>query len=121
MRAVSLPCNESLTYEFTTTCEGEAALHTALIPTQPNNKGDLCFSVAVDDAEPVVFSLKEKFRSEGWKQNVLRGQAVKTLRLPHLSKGNHRLTIKALHPHIIVDQWMLDFRPSRSFYLFPHL
>lgn len=121
MRAVSLPCNESLTYEFTTTREGEAALHTALIPTQPNDKGDLCFSVAVDDAEPVVFSLKEKFRSEGWKQNVLRGQAVKTLRLPHLSKGNHRLTIKALHPHIIVDQWMLDFRPSRSFYLFPHL
>ena len=30
-------------------------------------------------------------------------------------------TLKALNPHIVVDQWMIDFQPSRSFYLFPHL
>ena len=64
MAAVSLPCNESLTYEFTTTREGTAVLHTALIPTQPNDKGDLCFSVAIDDSDPVVFSLSERFSSE---------------------------------------------------------
>lgn len=119
MKAVSLPKGESLTYNITTTKEGKAVLRTALVPTQPNDNGDLRFSVCIDGGLPKVFSLKEKFRSEGWKQNVLRGQAVKTLELDNLSKGSHTITIKALDHHIIVDQWMLDFNTKRKHYLFP--
>ena len=119
MNAVSLPKGGELTYRFATSAEGNAVLHVALIPTQPNDKGDLRFSVSVDGREPSVFSLKEKFRSEGWKENVLRGQAVKTLKLDGLSGGDHTLVIKALDPHIVVDQWMVDFHPERKFYLFP--
>ena len=94
-------------------------LRTALIPTQPNDNGDLRFSVSVDGGEPKVFTLKEKFRSEGWKQNVMRGQAVRTLELPALKAGTHKLEIKALDNHIVVDQWMLDTKADRKFYLFP--
>ena len=119
MNAVSLPKEGSLSYSFSTSKDGNAVLRVALIPTQPNDKGDLRFSVSVDGADPTVFSLKEPFRSERWKVNVLRGQAVRELKLDALKAGNHTLVIKALDPHVLVDQWMIDYNPNRKFYLFP--
>mgnify|MGYP002522849462 FL=1 len=119
MEAVALPKDGKLTYTFTAEKDGNAVLRTALIPTQPNDKGDLRFSVSVDGAEPTVFSLKEPFRSERWKLNVLRGQAVRELKLDNLKAGAHTLVIQALDPHIVVDQWMVDYQPGRKFYLFP--
>lgn len=118
MNAVRLPKGETLSYDFTTACEGEAILYVALIPTQPNDKGDLRFSVSIDGGEPQVCSLKEKFRSEQWKLNVLRGQALKTFPVT-LSKGQHHMEINALDDHIVVDQWMVDFKKDRKFYVIP--
>lgn len=119
MKAVSLPKNGTLSYDFDIAKDGDALLKVAVIPTQPNDKGDLRFSVSVDGAKPMVYSLKEAFRSEGWKQNVLRGQAVRDLKLTGLKSGKHRLVIKALDAHLIVDQWMIDSDLNRRFYLFP--
>lgn len=82
-------------------------LQTALIPTQPNDNGDLRYSVCIDEQEPIVFNLKEPFRSEEWKQNVLRGQALRQQKT-RLSKGSHTLIIRALDAHIVVDQWSVQ-------------
>lgn len=119
MKAVALSKGESLIYDFETVKGGDALLKVALIPAQPNDKGDLRFSVSVDGAEPTVFSLKEPFRSERWKLNVLRGQAVRDLKLEGLKAGSHTLVIKALDAHVVVDQWMIDYDLNRKFYLFP--
>ena len=119
MEAVALPKGGALTYDFTTADSADAVLRIALIPTQPNDNGDLRFSVSIDGAEPKIFSLKEKFRSEGWKQNVLRGQAVRTMALSGLKAGLHRLVIRAIDNHVVVDQWMIDRDATRKFYLFP--
>ena len=118
MKAVALAKGASLSYDFEVAAEGDYTLLTALIPTQPNDNGDLRYSVAVDQNEPVVYTLKEPFRSEQWKLNVLRGQARRTLRT-HLTTGTHTLTIKALDDHIVVDQWMIDPQKDRPFYLLP--
>ena len=118
MNAVSIPKGGELTYEFETQQEGEAVLYTAMIPTQPNDKGDLRYQVTIDDQEPVVISLKEKYRSEFWKQSVLRGQALKQTTVK-IGKGKHTLKIKALDDHIIMDQWMIDFKKGRKFYVIP--
>ena len=107
MKAVALPKDASLTYRFDMKEDGEYMLQTALIPTQPNDNGDLRYSVSIDDQEPVVFNLKEPFRSEEWKQNVLRGQALRQQKVG-LSKGAHTLTIRALDAHIVVDQWSVQ-------------
>ncbi len=119
MRAVNLPQGDSLVYHFNSLQADSALLRIALIPTQPNDNGDLRFSVSIDGNSPKVFNLKEPFRSEPWKEQVLRGQAVKALGLKDLTAGQHTLIIKALDPHILVDQWMIDFNPGRKFYLFP--
>ena len=109
MNAVSVPKDGMLTYRFEVEKAGDYQLQTALIPTQPNDNGDLRYSVSIDDGEPTVYSLKEPFRSEEWKHNVLRGQALRDLPV-NLSAGRHTMTIRALDPHIVVDQWQLKSR-----------
>ncbi len=124
MNAVSIPKGAEVVYEFTihdgmkVPDNGEAMLYTAMIPTQPNDKGDLRYSVQLDNEEPIIISLKEKYRSDFWKTSVLRGQALKQTPVT-VSKGKHILRIKALDDHIIADQWMLDFKPGRKFYVIP--
>lgn len=118
MNAVSLPKGGSLTFEFDCPWEGEAVLRTAVIPTQPNDKGDIRFSVRIDNETPQEISFRETGRTDTWKRNVLRGQAVKKTQHT-LTSGKHTLTITALDNHVVVDQWMLDFIPDRKFYVFP--
>ena len=118
MNAVALPRGATLTYEFDSPQEGEALLYTAMIPTQPSDKGDLRYQVTLDNLEPVVISLKTPYRSEQWKQSVLRGQALAKTPV-RLTKGPHKLHIQALDDRIIADQWMIDFCPDRKFYVIP--
>ena len=118
MNAVAIPKGGELVFNFEASVDGDATLYTAMIPTQPNDNGDLRYAVQIDDAEPVVISLKEPFRSESWKQNVLRAQALKQTPVK-LSKGRHVLKIKAIDNHIICDQWMIDFKSGRKFYVIP--
>ena len=118
MNAVSLPKGQSITFEFDSAWEGEAILRMAVIPTQPNDQGDIRFSVSMDGGSSQVCSFKEGFRTEAWKQNVLRGQAVRNTRHT-LTKGRHTLSVTALDDHVLIDQWMVDFKPERMFYVFP--
>ncbi len=119
-RAVALDKGSSLTYRFNVADSDKfTTLTTAVIPTQPSDDGDLRFSVSIDGGEPEIYSLKEPFRSEQWKKNVLRGQALRTLDLPALTPGEHTLTITAIDPHIIVDQWILDQKSDRKYYIIP--
>ena len=103
MHAVAMPKDGQLTYEIEIAAEDDYTLQTALIPTQPNDDGDLRFSVTIDNEQPVVYSLKEPFRSERWKQNVLSGQAVRDTKV-HLHQGHHTMTLRALDDHIVFDQ-----------------
>jgi len=118
MNAVSIAKGSSVTYTFNAPKSGDAVIRTAMIPTQSNDKGDIRYSVSIDGGEPVVYSLKEPYRSEGWKQNVLRGQALRNTNVK-VGAGTHTLTITALDDHIVFDQWMLDYKPGRRFYMFP--
>lgn len=116
--AVPVPAGASLVYDFETGMQGSAVIRVAVIPTQANDRGDIRLSIGVDGGEPQIFSIKEPFRSERWKLNVMRGQAVVELPV-ELSHGRHTLTLSAVDDHIIFDQWMVDFKPERKFYMFP--
>ena len=118
MKAVAMPKDGALTYCFNISVAGDYTLYTMLIPTQANDRGDIRYSVSVDGETSVVYSLKEKYRSEMWKLNVLRGQSVRQT-VMNLSAGRHTLVIKALDNHIVVDQWMLDGKDGRQFYMLP--
>src|SRR5574344_1771694 len=97
MNAVSLPKGGTLTYEFNCPFSGEALLRTAVIPTQSNDKVDIRFSVSIDNEKAQIVSFLENGRTE----------------------GKHTLNITALDDHVIIDQWMLDAKADRKFYMFP--
>ena len=113
MNAVALPKDGTLTYHFEIEQAGEYNLQFALIPTHPADNGDLCFNVSIDDQAPVIFNMKEPFRSERWKENVLRQQAHRDIRV-QLETGSHTLTIRALDNRIVVDQWKIKLLTNRK-------
>ncbi|MGI6243381.1 MAG: glycosyl hydrolase 115 family protein [Prevotella sp.] len=117
MKAIALPKGGSLNYKFYAK-RGKAVVYTALIPTHAGDMGDIRYSVSIDGGTPVVYSLKEPYHSERWKQNVLRGQTVHSQQI-YMTAGTHTMEIKALDHHIIVDQWMIDYDTDREFYIFP--
>ena len=67
----------------------------------------LRFSVSLDGGEPEVINYETKGRSEEWKENVLRNQAIRKIILPVSSKKQHQLVVKALDEGVILDQIML--------------
>ncbi len=117
MNAVSVPKGGNISFDITLDKALDGVLRTAVIPTQANDKGDIRYKVTVN-GQSETYSLKEPFRSERWKQNVLRGQALRTMNI-QLPAGHHTITIEALDEHIIIDQLMLDPVKDRKFYVFP--
>lgn len=118
MEAVDLKKGSTLSYTFEVKEKTDGAVRVAVIPTHSVDGKDIRFSISVDGAVPTIYNIKEPFRSEQWKSNVMRGQTVRQLPLT-LEAGQHRLEIKALDDNIVIDQWMWDDQPSRKFYLFP--
>ena len=118
MKSLNLPKGSVVKYNFLCEKTDSAIIRIATIPTHAVNQNDIRFSVTIDGNNEQIFTLKEPFRSEQWKQNVLRGQAVKSFQLL-LEKGTHTLEIKALDEGIILDQWMIDYNLNRKFYMFP--
>lgn len=116
--AVPVDKGERLDYMFNLSRSGKAVIRIAVIPTQANDKGDIRFGVSVDGGREEVISIKEPYRSDRWKENVSRGQAV--IEIPvEIGEGHHNLSLRAIDNHIIFDQWMIDFKTDRRFYLFP--
>lgn len=118
MKALSLPKYSSVKYDFNCDDTDSAIVRIAMIPTHAVNNNDIRFSVSIDNGQYQTFSLKENGHTEQWKENVLRGQAIKTFKT-YLNQGHHTLEIKALDDNIIIDQWMIDFNMDRQFYMFP--
>lgn len=119
-RSLELAKGASVSYVFYI----DDTIHTptltiATIPTQPNDKGNLRYRVTVDGRHSYDLDLKEPFRSEQWKLNVLRAQALRNIGLPPLAPGEHILKIEATDPHIIIDQWCVDGKPGRKYYVIP--
>ena len=119
MQALSVPRGRRVNYQFEKEAAGPVVLRIAVIPTQPNDTGDLRFRVLLDGAPVDTVSFRVPYRSETWNDNVQRGQSVATLSLSDLSRGEHLLTLQALDDHVLFDQWMIDPDPDRKFYLFP--
>ena len=67
----------------------------------------LRFTLSVDKSAPQTVSYETKGRSEEWKENVLRNQAIRKVKLPVSKRKSHKLVIKALDEGVVLDQIML--------------
>lgn len=116
-RAVGIRMNDALTFSFDNWKTDSVEVDIRLLPNHPVHGEQLRFSVSLDDATPKVLSYETKGRSEEWKENVLRNQAIRKITLPVSGKKSHQLVIKALDEGVILDQVLLyaPYSPSVSF------
>lgn len=110
-KATGIDKGDALMFSFDNRKTDSVEVDIRLLPNHPVGGDQLRFSISLDDAEPEVISYETKGRSEEWKENVLRNQAIRTVRLPISGKKSHKLVIKALDEGVILDQVML-YMPS---------
>ena len=110
-KATGIDKGDALMFSFDNWKTDSVEVDIRLLPNHPVRGDQLRFSISLDDAAPEVISYETKGRSEEWKENVLRNQAIRTVRLPISGKKSHKLVIKALDEGVILDQVML-YMPS---------
>ena len=62
------------------------------------------FTIELSGKETSPIHYETKGRSEEWKENVLRNQAIRRVTLPIRKKRTNKLVIKALDEGIVLDQ-----------------
>ncbi|MDR0575060.1 MAG: glycosyl hydrolase 115 family protein [Tannerella sp.] len=117
--AVQMKQGDSLTFSFDIPEPGEAWIKIATIPNHDVDMKGMKIAVSVDEKEIAVLDYSVSGRSETWKRNVLRGQALSSVRHTFLQAGSATVTIKALTPYIIADQIMVGTTEAEDFYEFP--
>ena len=111
-RATGIRMNDALTFSFDNWKADSVEVDIRLLPNHPVRGEQLRFSISLDNAAPQVVSYETKGRSEEWKENVLRNQAIRKIMLPVSGKKSHQLMIKALDEGVVLDQVML-YVPER--------
>jgi hypothetical protein len=110
--ATNNPCLE---YQFNTTADS-ATIFLYLLPTHALDGGtNQRIAISLDGSIPKVYNINTIGRSNVWKENVLRNQAI--VKFPYrFSDGKHTLRIYALDPDMVIDQLLIDFKLNRKFY-----
>lgn len=109
--------NPAAEYEFHTFADAPATVTISTLPTYPLNKDfEMRYAVKVDDGPVRIFNFKTIGRSSEWKQNVLANSAKRTLEIPALPAGNHKLTIYMIDPGVVLQHIFIDLGGGQPFY-----
>ena len=97
--------NPCLEYNFYNFSSAGATFNVYTIPTHPlSNQYEMRYAVRVDDGPVSILNFKTVGRSQEWKENVLRNYAIKSVSVPQLKPGKHRLSIYMVDPGVILDR-----------------
>ncbi len=102
--AVSLPRGTTLSYHFAVGCADSVSVEVALAPNHPVEGKQLRYLIQVDEEPAREVEFQTEGRSEEWKENVLRNQALRTTEHPLPERESHILKITALDTGVVVDQ-----------------
>lgn len=103
-KAAGIRKGSSLTFAFDDYGKDSVEVEIRLLPSHPLDEKQLRFAISVDEAVPQTVSYETKGRSEEWKENVLRNQAIRKVTLPINKQASHKLVITALDEGVVLDQ-----------------
>jgi hypothetical protein len=101
--AISLAKGSSVSFAFTGNNDSIKIL-LALAPNHPVDGTKIRYSIQVDDGAVQTIDYATQGRSEEWKQNVLRNQAIRTTMHAVGRSATHVVKITAVDEGVIVDQ-----------------
>ncbi len=106
-----------LSYDFYTFTSSAPELKMYTLPTHPlNNEWGMRYAFSIDDGPLQMVDFRTVGRSEEWKQNVLRNNAVRSIKLPYLAGGKHRLTVYMIDPGVVLDRALIIMGGNVSAY-----
>ena len=106
-KAAGIRKGSSLTFAFDDYGKDSVEVEIRLLPSHPLDEKQLRFAISVDEAVPQTVSYETKGRSEEWKENVLRNQAIRKVTLPINKQASHKLVITVLDEGVVLDQVIL--------------
>lgn len=117
--SVALEKGTVIDFPFYLTKPGKGFIKIGTLPNHDVNGDGMRLAVYVDAEKIGEIDYRVEGRSEQWKRNVLRNQAVSILEHDFRNVGSAKLTIQALSSNIILDQVMIEVGEVPSFYEFP--
>lgn len=103
-KAAYIEKGSSVTFSLDKMPKGSIDIELRLLPNHPVNGETLRLELTWDDTNKQVVEYQTQGRSEEWKENVLRNQAIRTLSFPIGNARGHTLRLKALDDGVILDQ-----------------
>lgn len=106
-QAVEIAKGGELFYDLPKLSQDSLTVEVRLLPTHPVAGGELRFGIALDDGPIQEVSYKTQGRSEEWKQNVLRNQAIRVCKIAVNPLGKYRLRLVAIDEGVVLDQVLI--------------
>ncbi len=103
-KAISLEKGSRITCHLEKLTGDSVLIEVRLLPNHPVEGDSLRFSIALNKSKEEVIEYRTYGRSEEWKENVLRNQAIRTVIFPVAKKERNELVIKALDEGVVIDQ-----------------
>lgn len=101
--AISLPKESSVIYEFESNYNDSVQIEVSLVPNHPVKGNVIRYSIAVNKEQAQIVAFQTVGRSEEWKENILRNQALRRTKHLH-NEGKNTIRITALDEGVVVDQ-----------------
>jgi len=103
-QAAAIPLGVEASYRVKGLKGDSVTIVVHLLPTHPVSSDDLRFEVSLGQQHSPAISYKTIGRSEEWKENVLRNQAIRTIKFKVASLQQDILRIKALDEGVVIDE-----------------
>jgi len=109
--------NPAVEYDFYTFSQSSADITITSLPTYPLNKNfEVRYGLSIDGGPVSILNFRTFGRSDEWKNNVLSNSAKRTLNVPDLKPGKHKLTIHMIDPGVILNHIFIDLGVLQPFY-----
>ena len=102
--AISLSKGSSVMYQLSSTGSDSVMVEVDLAPNHPFAGKLIRYSVSVDEAPAQIVDFHTEGRSEEWKMNVLRNQAIRYTMHQIKNEKQSVITITAVDDNIVIDQ-----------------
>ncbi|PRD47993.1 hypothetical protein C5745_07455 [Sphingobacterium haloxyli] len=103
-KALALQSGGSIVFHLDHLSGDSVMVEVRLLPNHPIEGDKLRFSISLDDGPAAEIGYETHGRSEEWKENVLRNQAIRRVVLPVSKHTGSRLTLKAVDEGVVIDQ-----------------
>lgn len=103
-KAVSVAKGDGISFSFRFSGADSVEVEVRLLPNHPVEGGRLRFMLSLDGVDSASMDYSTSGRSEEWKENVLRNQAVRRVALPLGGGRRHSLSFRALDEGVVLDR-----------------